>query len=304
MYFIGVTTAQSSSMRIFPRWAELLGLGDAQLVGIDLVPHDEPARYRQVVEFIKNQPLALGALVTTHKLDLFAACANLLDEVEPVAAQLGEVSSLFKRDGRLCASASDPFTSGDSLNAFLATDHWKSNGAEVCILGAGGSSLALSWHLLTQVPAGERPARIVVANRSTERLASMRAFHEGLAATTPVEYQHCPEAKDNDAVVHALAPCSLVANATGLGKDRPGSPLSDAVRFPMGGFAWDFNYRGDLRFLDQARSQREASGLHIEDGWRYFLYGWTRVIGEVFDRRIPKSGDLFEQLSAIAAESR
>ena len=33
-YFIGVTTGQSSIMRVFPKWAELLGL-DAQIKGID-----------------------------------------------------------------------------------------------------------------------------------------------------------------------------------------------------------------------------------------------------------------------------
>ena len=43
MYFIGVTTAQSSIMKVFPRWAEHLGL-DAVLKGIDFPPNAEPAR--------------------------------------------------------------------------------------------------------------------------------------------------------------------------------------------------------------------------------------------------------------------
>lgn len=37
-YFIGVTTGQSSIMRIFPKWAEALGL-DAVMKGIDLPLH-------------------------------------------------------------------------------------------------------------------------------------------------------------------------------------------------------------------------------------------------------------------------
>ena len=30
-YFIGVTTAQSSIMKVFPAWAEYLGLGDVEM---------------------------------------------------------------------------------------------------------------------------------------------------------------------------------------------------------------------------------------------------------------------------------
>ena len=49
----------------------------------------------------------------------------------------------------------------------------------------------------------------------------------------------------------------MVVNATGLGKDSPGSPISDAATFPNGGIAWDFNYRGELLFLEQALSQKK-----------------------------------------------
>ena len=101
-----------------------------------------------------------------------------------------------------------------------------------------------------------------------------------------------------------LKPGSLVINATGLGKDAPGSPLTDAAPWPEGGLAWDFNYRGDLVFLEQARAQQAAKRLHIEDGWVYFIHGWTRVIAEVFHIDIPTSGQRFDELSRIAAETR
>ncbi len=35
LYFIGVTTRQSSINAVFPRWAERLGLGDCELRGLD-----------------------------------------------------------------------------------------------------------------------------------------------------------------------------------------------------------------------------------------------------------------------------
>ena len=100
-----------------------------------------------------------------------------------------------------------------------------------------------------------------------------------------------------------LKPSSLVINATGLGKDVPGSPITDAGLFPQQGIAWDLNYRGDLVFLDQARRQQLKRNLQAENGWTYFLYGWTQVIAEVFDIDIPPSGSSFDEISRIAAEA-
>ena len=79
IYFIGVTTGSSSIMKVFPRWAEALGLKDAVIKGIDFKPHSDPQDYRQAVAFIKEDPLSLGALVTTHKIDLYNSCKDLFD---------------------------------------------------------------------------------------------------------------------------------------------------------------------------------------------------------------------------------
>ena len=69
-------------------------------------------------------------------------------------------------------------------------------------------------------------------------------------------------------------------NASGVGKDTPGSPCDDSVRFPDHSIIWDFNYRGDLGFLVQARNQPEGR-LTIEDGFRYFASGWSVVMSRV-----------------------
>jgi len=52
LYFIGVTTAQSSIMRVFPLWARELGLRDAVIKGIDLPLHAPREDYWEVVSFI------------------------------------------------------------------------------------------------------------------------------------------------------------------------------------------------------------------------------------------------------------
>jgi len=304
MYFIGVTTRRSVIMRVFPRWARHLGLNPCRIRGIDLALHDDPANYRAVVQFIRDDPLSLGALVTTHKLDLLAACRDMFDALDPYAQALAEVSSISKDGGRLAGAAKDPITSGLAVDAFIPKGHWENTRAEACLLGAGGSSLALSVHLARRERGADRPARIVVTNRSPGRLEEMKKIHRALGVDIPVQYVHAPRPEDNDGVVRALAPRSLVANGTGLGKDGPGSPLTGAAVFPEAGFAWDFNYRGDLVFLSQARAQEKSRGLTVVDGWLYFIYGWTSVIADVFHRGIPARGPAFDELSRLARACR
>lgn len=300
MYFIGVSTTKSSINTVFPLWAERLGLGDCCLQGIDFKLHDDPAQYRSAVDFIKADPLSLGGLVTTHKMDLCAACEDQFDVIDPLSSAMREVSSLYKRDGKLCARAADPWTVGYSLDAFLPSQHWRS-GAEAFILGAGGSAVALAWHLSKPEYGEDRPARIHVANRSTPRLEHLRDLYASWGTDIPLVCHHVPDAALADVAMRSLPPGSLVVNATGLGKDAPGSPLTDAAVFPERGLAWEFNYRGDLVFLDQATAQAPSRALKIEDGWVYFLHGWTRVMADVFNTEIPTHGPLFEELGEIAA---
>lgn len=304
MFFIGVTTAKSSINRIFPRWAEHLGLGDCELRGMDFRLHDDPERYRQAAEFIQRDPLTRGALVTTHKIDLCTACRDQFDVLDPLSAAMGELSSIYKRDGKMHGRAVDPWSVGLSLDAFLPANHWRDTGAEALILGAGGSAMALAWHLSRPEHGANRPGRIHVANRSTPRLEHLRKLHASWESGVPLECHHVPQPEMADALLQQLPPGSLVVNATGLGKDAPGSPLTDAAIFPERALVWEFNYRGNLVFLDQARAQEKSRSLYIEDGWTYFLHGWTRVISDVFEADIPTSGPVFDELSRIAAATR
>lgn len=303
-YFIGVTTAKSSIMKVFPHWASYLNLGNCELKGIDFRLHDKKERYRDVVKAIKEQPKSLGALVTTHKIDLFNACRDLFDELNPYARLMGEVSCISKRDSNLIGHAKDPISSGLAIEAFLPKRYWKNTGAEVFCMGAGGSAIALTSYLMNSEHGPNRPSRIFVSNRSQPRLTEIEKIHKKLNVDIPVEYILTPTPEDSDAIVNRLAPYSVVINATGLGKDAPGSPITDAAKFPQNGIAWDFNYRGELMFLKQAQVQKERRNLQIEDGWVYFIHGWTRVIAEVFDVAIPVKGAAFDELSKIATQFR
>jgi shikimate 5-dehydrogenase len=205
---------------------------------------------------------------------------------------------LSKRGGLFRAHAKDPISSGRSLDEFVEEGYWASSDAEVLLFGAGGSNLAISLHLMTARPPEDRPQRVVVVNRSPARLESMRAVHGLLGSRVKVDYVHNADPVENDRLLESVPPGSLVVNGTGMGKDSPGSPITDKGVFPEGALVWELNYRGELGFLHQAERQAMSRSLVIEDGWRYFVHGWTCVMEEVFD--LEMTPEIVGELSHIA----
>ena len=282
MYFLGVSTAESSVHRIFPRWAALAGFPGAVLVGRDL-PIEAPAgAYRAVVEEMLADPDSRGGLVTTHKVAIYEHARDLFAEFDADAAGLGEVSGLVQRNRRLAGIAIDTVTSGLALRTIVPT--WPFRG-HVLVLGAGGAGLALSVHLFRE----HRPEQVILSDVSEARLEHATQF-------TAARCVQVAGPEDNDRLVVSLPPGSLIVNATGLGKDRAGSPVSAEVRFPEGAIAWDFNYRGELLFLAYARSQ----GARAVDGWEYFLHGWSQILARVLGFEL--TPELFAAMRQAAGE--
>lgn len=301
-YFIGVTTGGSSINKVFPLWMEVLGRTEVVLEGVDHPPHDDPNSYRRSVAQIKFDPLSLGALVTTHKMTLFDAARDMFDFFDPYADATSEVSCISKQEGQLRGHAKDPITAGLSLEAIVGPGYFGDTGGHVLSLGAGGSSLATLLYLINMPDKGDRPDRFVAVNRSPGKLDHMKAMVAKYDTDIDVEYVHNSDPSKNDEIMASLPEYSLVFNATGMGKDYPGSPLTDQGVFPRNGIAWEFNYRGELEFMHQALRQKAARNLQVEDGWVYFLHGWSQVVAEVL--HIDLTPDLFNDLDAAASSVR
>ena len=302
MYFIGVTTGKSSINKVFPLWMEVLGRPEVVLCGIDHPMHDAPERYRASVAQIKHDPNSLGALVTTHKIDLYNAARDMFEYFDPYAQITGELSSISKLDGRLEGHAKDPITAGLSLEAIIRPGYFGRSGGEVLCLGAGGSAVATLLYLMNKPDPADRPRRFVVVNRSQGRLDHMRQMVEGIGSDIRVEYVCNADPSVNDAIMSFLPDHSIVINATGMGKDSPGSPITDAGLFPRRGIAWEFNYRGELDFMHQALRQVDERELKVEDGWIYFVHGWSQVVAQVL--HLDLTPELFGRLERAAASVR
>ena len=300
MGFVGVSTGGSSIRTVFPHWADALGLPTRVLVGHDVPLNADSSTYQELVAAIADDPRHWGALITTHKMAVHAAAADLFDELDELASTFGEISCVAKRGDRLVGSAKDPVTARLALEEFLPSDHFAGSGGEALVLGSGGAGTALSQQLGVRA---DRPTRITCTAVTTAALDHAREVHERSALPPGlVRYVLTNGTVDSDALLAGLPAGSLVVNATGLGKDRPGSPLGPTALFPVAGVVWEFNYRGALDFWHQALSQRDDRGLTVHDGWRYFVHGWSQSVAEVFDVAMPPA--TVDELGAIAARNR
>jgi shikimate 5-dehydrogenase len=286
MLFIGVTTKLSAAHQLFPAWSTAIGITAlSRLEGVD-VPLGAPTpTYREIVRRLRDDPDVAGALITSHKVGTYAAALDLFDATDDLASLCAEIGCVSRATGRLVGHALDPLTSMAALDRLAPPNHWKAfPNARVACLGAGGAGVAIAVGLARRVGHVLGPAAIVVTDRTAGRvnhlLETLRrvGVPESWAAGTMTG----GDASLTDKVVTALPPGSIVVNATGMGKDVPGSPVTEAVRFPEGGIAWDLNYRGDRPFLEQAVSQASVGGLTVADGWDYFAISWALHVARVF----------------------
>ena len=282
--FVGRATAGSGVHAAFPVWARALELGNVVLRGVDVPPDVQPVAWRELLAEMRDNPRVRGAVVTDHKLRLFRACADLLDEREPTVELMSEINSLRFEDGRVSAFARDVL----ALASVLGRAPLPAAPPAVVCLGAGGAATALLLATTLDVRAttsagrpvpAAGPAALTFVDRDPAALAALETVVERLPVDPAAVRTVTGSTPEAGAEVVATAPAgTLVVNATGLGKLGPGSPLVDGATFPPDAVAWDFNYRGPLTFLAQAR----AAGVPAVDGRDYFLAGWACALAGVF----------------------
>ena len=299
--FLGVSTAASAVHRYFPRWAASFP-EPVRLIAVDLPVPAPPPAYEDLLDWMARHQQVRGMVITSHKIDLFRAGSGRLAAADRLSATLAEVSAVRRTpSGDLLAYATDPL----SARAAAAELNLGTSGEIICF-GAGGAALALVAALTlpgTELTPGTRSApdaRRCVPGvnaaggpltegevHATDVRPGRLAHLMHVAARLGVASRVVPHLQDgtsgNTGLLAGHPDACLVVNATGLGKDGPGSPLADEAVFPRHCVVWDMNYRGPLTFLQQAQVQRDARGLQIADGWRFFLHGWTNALARILD---------------------
>ena len=280
-WFIGVTTGQSMIMRLFPIWKEVLGIQGTLMHGVDLTPGVGGQKIRETVNELRTNPDVLGALVTTHKLAVWEEASDLFAKVDEHATRLQEISCISKdKNGKLIGHAKDPITSGKAMESILGKNHWQSHPkAEAMVLGCGGAGTAIIEQLLSGEE-GNTPQKITGLEHNRGRIDKVKKDFSYTKKLILEESE--PSGETAAAIMTRLPPNSLIVNATGMGKDLPGSPVPKLINFPVQVIVWELNYRGSIEFYWHAKEQEESRKLRVHDGWDYFLLGWSSVMEEVF----------------------
>lgn len=300
--FLGVTTRASSITRIFPAWARACDLS-LELRRTDLPLGSPAGRYRALADEMLEDRSVLGLVITSHKRAMYEAVSDLVVASDPYARAGREVSPLLATDCGLAADACDPRAVRLVLGELLGPRHWEDTAADALILGSGGAGIAIALTLLTrrvgQALAGaeQRPRRLVVTDIRARRSDAARELLQPFAGTSELEVRTA-DREQTTRLLATLPPGSLVVNATGMGKDTPGSPIALGGVFPEGARVLDANYRGDRAFLRQAHAQAASRCLVVRDGWRYFVHGWTQTLAPMVPGGVgPERVTLFESIA-------
>jgi shikimate 5-dehydrogenase len=274
VYFLGVNTAGSAAHKMFPYWIHSIGR-QASLVGVDLMLESSCESYQKFLKSIRLDERCLGAQITSHKVRVYDCAGSELDEVDRDARNLGEIGAIAVSEGRLTGFSPDMLALSGELSVMLTEDNPWPSPREVIILGGGGAGRAIA---LSCAKLGRSMiSKITITELSAVVRADLETRLTSLIVDRGGPELEIRDGRENDAAVAAGSPGSLIANATGRGKDSVGSPLSPAALLPVRSIAWDLNYRGDLDFLRFARVQAQERGLHVVDGWSIFCATGSRA---------------------------
>jgi shikimate dehydrogenase len=201
---------------------------DAELRAYDVT--DVPA----FVEKIRTTPIHLTAVTLPHKQTIMP----LLDEIDPVAKEIGAVNTVINRDGKLIGYNTDIVGIAQALKNFDL------KGKNVLIVGSGGAAQPLAHHLKSAV------AHIFCHSREFDKAKELCTRYGGEAIEASDEFKKFS--------------FDVVVNATPLGwKKSDALPFSpDLIRKGM--VVFDLNYL-PTQFLKEANAQGATtiSGLSM-----------------------------------------
>jgi shikimate 5-dehydrogenase len=281
--FVGVSTGSSLVHEAMASWRPLLPV-ECGLRAVDVPLDAADDAYVELLNDIRGDPSVLGAVVTSHKVRLYTAGRAEFAWLDSRATDCREVNAIRRTSEGLLGWARDPVSVGRVVDRI-----WPHADGTVVCLGSGGTAVALAHHLL----ATRGDVRIVCAD---PRPSAVRQ----LVRLAPDSVVGHVGAGPWDSLVNDADQGTLVVNATGMGKDRPGCPVTDAAEFPEASVVWELNYRGDLQLLRLARLQAGRSSLSVHDGWELFCHGWAAALTVVLD--LPEDATLGDRF-AVAARS-
>ena len=258
-------------------------------------------KYREVIQYIQSRDDIYGVLITSHKIKFFNTCN--FSYLDTYATRLHEISTIVKQNNDLHGYAQDTLASGKMLTQIWET-YSNYSIKTIVLIGSGGAAIAFC-DFLCNSNMGERIMNCInlfVVEKNKKKLANIKSIF----SNTPhdISYQLAQSKKELGEVINGINSTAIIINATGMGKDTPGSPLPQKQKFSYGSILWDLNYRGDLKFLKNAAQYNTNTTIHLEDGWQLAVYGWLHVLEKIEGKSIFANTSLVQILLNTAYKTR
>lgn len=288
-FFLGVSTKSSLVNKTFPIWMDVFSQ-KIDLETFDLQLRSGPEMYVSFIDGIQRP--CVGSLITSHKTDIFETCSHLFNDISEDAVALREISAV-RRDqyGNLFGHNTDIAGSSRSLRRLtLENESWLSGNRNIIILGAGGACLSLIKSIRENIGCANK---VLITEKRPDRLETVREIAERNAFEVGLK-----DASYVSDAINESGKNPLIINATGMGKDIPGSPIPNPDDVPGDATFWELNYRGELDLF--RRLKAASKGIMVADGWDFFVDGWMNNI--LFVLNISLSDEEIRTFRRVSAE--
>lgn len=211
--------------------------------------HVTPDKLEQAIAGVRGLGFRGLNVTIPHKVEVMA----YLDEVSEGARAAGAVNTIVNDGGRLIGYNTDGIGYVRSLKEEAEPDL---SGKTIVVLGAGGAARGILWAL-----AQERPAAILVANRTETKAAELAASFSPDYRISAIPWGGLREACSSADVVINTTSVGMSPNIGELPLDpswlKAGSVASDLIYNPL-----------KTAFLEQA----ERLGCRVHGGLGMFIY--------------------------------
>lgn len=251
---IGHPVAHSLSPLMHNTAYSLLGL-DCTYESLDIAPEMLSDALK---DFVNKGFCGLNVTIP-HKERVLLQMHELSDEARVV----GAVNTIRFESGRLRGENTDVYGVEASLEPYRTSLH----GERVLLLGAGGTSRAIMYALLTRFS----PAEIVVANRNRARAEELVSHFQPHAKS--IALRSSPA--DENTISQLVSDARLIINATSIGMSPAidASPIGEGAHFHSTQIVFDLIY---TPLATKLLTFAGRSGARTISGLEMFLHQGAR----------------------------
>lgn len=277
VYVVGAPAGAAAFLEVLPKWARRFDHRGTAIVPVAASPDVRAPEIERLIEFLRDEYHAVGAIFLAHAGAAFEHGRQLFDELDGDAELLGEIGVAVRAPATLRGLAPAKAAAWQAYDTVFGD---AAMAPEALILGASAPARALALALAS---APDGPQQVTLTTLDGRSMTSMLQRIADLPEERQPTLRHVESQIEHDRLVTLLPPGGLVVNAMGPASANQPAPVGPAALFPENGLVWDLDAIGiSSPFLDRARPQRAVRNLQLADGPAFHQLQWLAAAAAVF----------------------